>query len=71
VEYYIKITQKKVTTRVVGGSHAHAAILRDKFTDCATFAGLVVDPRVYDTSGVLVRSASEVRAAMRLLNLIL
>ncbi len=71
MEYYIKITQKKTTTRVVGGSHAHAAILRDKFAAKAAAASLVVDPRVYDTSGVLVRTPSEVRAAMRLLSLIL
>lgn len=71
MEFYIKITKKKVTTRIVAGSHAHAGILREKFVTKSESAGLVVDSRVYETSGVLVRSASEVRAAMRLLDLIL
>lgn len=71
MEYYIKITKAKVTTRIVAGSHAHAGILREKFVTKGVHHNLVVDTRIYETSGVLVRTKSEERAAMRLLDLIL
>ena len=69
MEFYIKITQKKQTTRVVCNSHAGAAILVEKFTAKATEHKLAVDPRVYDYPNDQ-RSAGEVRSAMRLLNLL-
>lgn len=71
MEFYIKITQKKVTTRVVVSSHARGAELLLKFAALAESAGLSQDQRVYSYDGVLVRSRSEERAALRLLSLIL
>ena len=70
MEFYIKITHKKQTTRVVCASHARTAELCEHFARIAESAKLVVDPRVYSYQGSLVRSAGEVRAAMRLLTLL-
>lgn len=71
MEYYIKITRKKVTTRIVLVSHTRCAELIQRFANQAESAGLVVDQRVYSYQGTLVRSASEERAAVKLLDLVL
>lgn len=70
-ECYIKITRKKVTTRIVHPSHTRSAELLQKFAAISEREKLTVDPRVYIYDGVLVRSKSEERAAIKLLDLIL
>jgi hypothetical protein len=71
VEHYIRITQKKVTTRIVLASRTRCQELLWRFASKAESAGLDVDPTVHSTQGALFRSKSEERAAVKLLNLVL
>lgn len=70
MQYYIKITQKKQTARLVVDSESAARFLLQKALAKADSLGLVCDPRIYPHQGVLARSAAEERQVVRILSLI-
>ena len=70
MEYYIKVTQRKVTTRIALPTDDWCTRAKVKFAALPKGVGVTVEPGVFTTSGFLVRSRSEERTACRLLELI-